>query len=276
MAQKQSVAGFTGAFAANMGTPETQGALDAVAASASASAADADSAYQSSVYSESSDLNASRNFSIRMQSELAAERFDAFSLTFEVSAPRPLTKPYIVVVTRYREQPEQPDTGRIWTYAQALPRVDTKPAKVQMRRGGFPPGYKLEDVQVHLYDQGIEVATNIARKRVAITADEAFQFSIIGYIEQHRGATLQPAPLKMTLPANLRQRLAAEKLSRSFYVKVGKNGMPAGAFADEACVEKITDPDLEAAALALRFNPALNVGKPVEGVAPVRLDQLTL
>jgi len=276
MAQKQSIAGFTGAFAATMGTPETQGALDAAAAAASASAADADSAYQSSVYSESSDLNASRNFSIKMQSELATERFDAFSLTFEVSAPRPLTKPYIVVVTRYRERPEQPDTERIWTYAQALRRVDMKPARVRMARGGFPLGYKLEDVQVHLYDQGVEVATNIARKRIAITADEAFQFSIVNYLEDHRGATLQPAPLKTALPADLRQRLPAEKLSRNFYVKVGKNGMPMGAFSDEACVEKITDPDLAAAALALRFNPALNVGKPVEGVAPVRLDQLTL
>ncbi len=276
MAQKQSMAGFSAAYAATMGSPETQAALDAAAASTATSAADAASAFQSSASSESSDLNAARNFSIKMQSELAAERFDAFSLTFEVSAPRPLTKPYIVVVTRYRERPEQPDTERIWTYAQALRRVDMKPASVRMVRGGFPAGYKLEDVQVHLYDQGVEIATNVARKRVAITADEAFQFSIVNYIENHRGATLQPMPLKMTLPADLRQRLPAEKLSRNFYVRVSKNGMPTGAFSDEACVEKITDPDLEAAALALRFNPALNVGKPVEGVAPVRLDQLTL
>ncbi len=276
MITAQAGAGMSGARAATNTVPEFQAGLNATAAQDASFAAAAEGTYQSSLVSESRDINSVASLSVKMQEELAQERYDAFTLTFEVSAPRPLSKPYIVVVTRYRERPEQPDTERIWTYAQELPRVDMKPARVRMARGGFPPGYKLGDVQVHLYDQGVEIATNMARKRVAITADEAFQFSVVGYVQNHRGATLQAEPLKTTLPAVLRERLAAEKLSRSFYVRVGKNGMPVGAFADEACVEKITDPDLAAAASALRFNPALKQGKPVEGVAPVRLDQLVL
>ena len=276
MVAAQVFANQTAGNAATNTEPREQGRLDAMAASASAGAASATAAYESSVFNEQRESDVERDVAFKMQAELEAERFDAVSVTCNLSAPRPLAKPYVVVVMRYREKPDQPSTERNWIGVQELPRVDAKPVRCRLARGGFPRGFLLEDLQIHLYDQGVEVATNVARKRIGITTDEAFQFSILGYIEQHRGATLQPAPVKVKLPASLRQRLASEQLSRNFYVKVGRDGMPAGAFVDEACVEKLADADLVAAASVLRFNPALNQGKPVEGVAPVRLDQLTL
>ncbi len=52
---------------------------------------------------------------------------------------------------------------------------------------------------------------------------------------------------------------------------MSRNGLPIGAYLDEHGAEKLSDPDVEAALASLRFYPALNKGKPVESVLPVKL-----
>jgi hypothetical protein len=47
-------------------------------------------------------------------------------------------------------------------------------------------------------------------------------------------------------------------------------------FSGESCSQKVDDPYLESVVKNLRFNPALANGKPVEGVAAVKLAQLPI
>lgn len=231
--------------------------------------------FESGIASLSGDMNSAGYHASQMQAELAEERYDAFEVTFDISSEHHFEKPYAVVVVRYREQAERPQTARNWIYAQTLPPLTEKPRKIQMLRGGFPPGFHVESFRVHIYDSGVEAATSVSRKRVWLNDDEAFQFAVIEYVGRHRDATLGPRAVKSYVPTDIRLRLPEEKINRTLYVKVGKDGRPTGAFLDEACAKKIPDPDLEEILLNLRFNPALNKGKAVEGVAPVNLAQLS-
>jgi hypothetical protein len=200
------------------------------------------------------------------QIELARGLFDAVSVRFDVSAARPLQKPYVLLLLRYHEKGQEAGAPKSLVYAQALPKVDGNPRQVHLSRAGLPPGYTLDDVTVHLYDGGAEIATNLARKRLGLSADEAFQFAIVEYIEAHRGATLAPVLATKGLPATVRARFASAGAAQA-YVKVGRNGQPLGAFADAECRTKLGDAELESALLTLRFNPALKEGRAVEGVA---------
>ena len=214
--------------------------------------------------------------SSNVEEELSQERFDAFDVRFTVSAARVLKAPYVVLVVRYRGGADQPDATNTVVYAEALRTVDSSPKQVRIRRGGLPPGYKLQDVQLHLYDGSVEIATNTARKRLELTADEAFEISVVEYIRAHRGATAKPELVKTLVPTDLSVNLPAAQRNGTVYVKLGKNGKPKGVFSDEACTEKLRNSTVEAVVSRLRFHPALNQGKPEEAVVAVPLAGLTM
>ncbi len=136
----------------------------------------------------------------KMQGELDKKLFDAMEVTFRVSSPHPLHYPYIVIVAQYREQDEKPGVAHNWIFASQLDPINNEPRRIRILRGGLPPGFELEKFQVHLYDHGNEIATNVADKRVPLTKDEAFEYVLIDYLGNHKGATLPPAPAMGRLP----------------------------------------------------------------------------
>jgi hypothetical protein len=73
---------------------------------------------------------------------------------------------------------------------------------------------------------------------------------------------------------DLRAALNPAQLSETCFVRVAKNGRVAAAFHDKAGKQPLQDPALESALKTLRFKPALEAGKPVESVAPVRLGKI--
>jgi hypothetical protein len=212
----------------------------------------------------------------KMQSELDQGLFDAMDISFKVSTERPLNSPYLVVVAQYREPNKPPGALHSWIYAKALEPIDSKPRTVRILQGGFPQGFELEKFQVHLYDRGQELATNVADKRVPLTRDEAFQYVLIDYVSSHKGASLPATPAMGKLPADLRTRLDSGQLKQFFYVKVSKDGLPREAFVDEACSHKVDDPFLLSVIRDLRFNPALEKGRPVDGIALFKLGDLRM
>jgi hypothetical protein len=212
----------------------------------------------------------------KMQSELDQGLFDAMDISFKVSTEKPLNSPYVVVVAQYREPNKPPGALHSWIYAKALEPIDSKPRTVRILQGGFPQGFELEKFQVHLYNRGQELATNVADKRVPLTRDEAFQYVLIDYVSSHKGASLPATPAMGKLPADLRTRLDSGQLAQFFYVKVSKNGLPGEAYVDESCSHKVDDPYLQSVIRDLRFNPALEKGRPVEGIALFKLGDLRM
>jgi hypothetical protein len=84
------------------------------------------------------------------------------------------------------------------------------------------------------------------------------------------------APVMGELPADLQVRLEQGKYDETIYVRVSRDGLADVAYADPACTKRIDDPYLDSVVRTIRFKPALEDGRPVEGIASVNLSQLKI
>ena len=267
-----SMARMGGQGASGPGAGMAQAAIQGAQARVDSTSGSFDNALMAS----QSDFNNIGEYAGKMQEELEKKLFDAMELTFEVSSEKTLHSPYVVIIATYQEKDGRPGEYKNWIYAQSLDPVGSVPHKVHIKRGGFPPGFEMKDYQVHLYNKGTELATNIAPKRVALTRNEAFQYVRIEYISGHKNATLPAVPAMGKLPADLRTRLASGQYAEAFYVKVSKDGQALDAYVDESCSRKADDPYVIALVKAIGFKPALDKGKPVEGISRLKLSELSL
>jgi hypothetical protein len=211
-----------------------------------------------------------------MQDELAKELFDAIDVEFDVSSAERLAKPYVVIMAQVREKDGKPGESRNWLYAAELDPLDTKPQKVRVKQGGFSPGYELVKYQVHVYDGGQEVATNVAENQVPLTRREAFAYLLLEYLGTHKGQTQPAAPVLGRINPEVRARLGADQLKHTYFVKVSKDGLPGDAYLDEACSRAVENAVLKSVIMDVRFYPALEKGRPVDGLAPVKLRDLQI
>ena len=212
---------------------------------------------------------------LEAEREMAQELFDAVEVRFEISSPVYLEKPYLVVITRFRARDDKPGAARNAVYAKALDTIGSIPTKIDILHGGFPVGFEIEDLQVHLYNEGKEVPTNIAQNRVPLTRDEAFEYLKIEYLGNHKGETLVATPALGLPDKEERLRLTPNLWNPVYYAKVSKDGVPYATFADEACSQPVDDL-VETLAQNVRYYPAIEKGKPVEGTARLTWSQLAL
>src|ERR1022692_4336967 len=212
--------------------------------------------------------------SVALQGKQQEAGYDAMSVDFEISSPRPLQDPYVVTMTRFHPKGSEPGTVQNLVYAKALDPISANPTKVHFSEEGFPFDYEVTGFELHLYNGGIEIATNVSEKREVMTPDRAFEYVKKTYIEAHKGDTVRAVPVMGELPADLASHVASGKYAETVYVRVSKDGLADEAFTDSACSKKIEDPYLESVVRSIRFKPALADGKPVEGVASLNLSKL--
>ena len=220
------------------------------------------------------DANASNGY--EPLGRMTTQGFDAVNVDFAISSPRTLPTPYVVTIARFHEVGSTPGTEKKLVFAKALDPIDSHPSHVHFSEEGFPFNYEMIEFQVHIYNRGVEIPTNLSADRIDMTRDEAFQYVKMEYIAAHKGATRPPAPAMGKLPSELRTRLAAGSYGDTFYVKVSKDGMAEESFADATCSQKIQDPFLDSVVKSLRFKPALANGAPEEGVAALNLSKLQI
>jgi hypothetical protein len=202
--------------------------------------------------------------------------FDAVIIDFSVSAAKPLQSPYLVTIARFHDTSAPPGTEQKLIFAKALNPIDTQTSHVHFSEEGFPFNYEMIDFQVHLYNRGVEIPTNLSPDRSDMTREEAFQFIKAEYVAAHKGDTRPPSPAMGKLPATLPTRLAAGDYGQTFYVRVSRDGLADAAFADGSCSKRIEDPFLESVVRSLRFKPALANGEPAIGVAALNLSKLQI
>ncbi len=207
---------------------------------------------------------------------VATQGFDALDVEFDIRSAKPLHNPYVVTMTRFRTQGAKPGMVQSLVYAESMHPVDEHLTHVHLTENGFPFGYELVDFQLHIYNKGEEVATNIASDRVELTREEAFEYVKMEYIGAHLKDTLPPTPVMARLPADLPARLAQGKYAEAIFVKVSREGLANEAYADAACTRRIDDPYLDTVVRRVRFKPALNAGKPVDGVTTLTLSKLAI
>ncbi len=193
---------------------------------------------------------------------------NAVDVSCSVAAPRATRDAYVLLVTEYRINSR--DQPQYKVHVQPLRDLGPKPQRLTMTQAGLPVGFILGRVDVHVYADGQELATNLSEQRVDLTADDALRYLVICYVAAHPKDTLVATPLKMGVPADFKAQVSAEQLERPLYVKVGVDGTVQGvsAAADRSAA---ADPYVDAAVRKFRYNPALAAGKPVESVVPLRL-----
>jgi len=246
-----------------------------LAAASSAAAATAFRAQGQAENLRASNLTSGGFANLAAEADLAQELFDAVEARFELSSPVFLEKPYVVVITRFHARDDKPGVARNAVFAKALEGFGLKPTKVEILHGGFPPGFELEELQIHLYNEGKEVPTDAAQKRVPLTREEAFEYLKIDYFRGHKSSTL-PATAAVGRPDKQElARLTPNQVKATYFVKVNKNGRPGGVFTDEECSQP-ADEAVGALVTAARFYPALAEGKAVDGVARMVLTDFEL
>lgn len=205
---------------------------------------------------------------------LTTRGLDAMDVEFDISSERPLYNPYVVTITKFHDKLSKPGLVKNLVYARALDPIDSHFSHVHFSEDGFPFDYDLIDFQLHIYNRGVEIATNLSSKRVELTRDEAFEYVKMEYIGAHRSDTLPAVPAMGKLPSELPERLAAGKYAETYFVKVSKDGLADEAYTDVTCSSKVDDPFLTTVVKSLRFKPALAHGEAVDGVAALNLTKL--
>jgi hypothetical protein len=204
---------------------------------------------------------------------------DAIDVKFDVRSAKLLQNPYVVTMTRFRTKNtknSKPGMVQNLVYAKSLNPIDEHLSHIHFVEEGFPEGYELVDFQMHIYNRGVELASNIADNRVELTREEAFEYIKMEYLGSHLKDTLPPVAAMGKLPVDLPAKLAAGKYTQTFYVKVSRDGYADEAYNDEACRTEVGDAFLNSVVKGLRFKPALINGKAVDATAPVNLGKLQI
>lgn len=196
---------------------------------------------------------------------------DAFRLSFTVATPRALRRPYAMVFVRYLEQPDNPKSARIRILPLTLTRVDAKPRRYHLLQAGLPRGYHLDRFSLHIFEDGAEIATTASSKRVALSLEEAFQYTLVTHLVDPGDATQPAGPAREFWPPDLTTRLDEANRDRLVYLRVNPDGHTNAAFHDEAGRLPISDADIIRLLPELRFLPALDKGKPVPAMCRVNL-----
>lgn len=231
----------------------------------------AEAAALSSVNAPMSSLS---DVSSRSVGATASENHDALRVTFRITADRDIAQPYCAVIADIREPGSKTRELRKWTGVKPLaPLRAGEPVRVAVYQGGFPPGFSLENCTVHLYEGSEEIATNLSRKRVPLTDEEAHDYRVIEYLSANRGRTAPASLRDPVLTAAAQATLSPQQTRTTWHVRVDKGGRVTGVFLDSAGKQPTTDAGLVAVLKTLRYHPALAAGKPVESIAPLRFGQ---
>ena len=204
------------------------------------------------------------------------EGYDALSVEFSIESEKTIDTPYIVTMARFHPRASMAGTVQSLVFAKALEPIGPKASKVTFTEEGFPVGYNLVDFQIHLYNGGTEIATNIADKREVMNQDQAFEYVKRTYIDAHKADTMHASPVMGSLPPDFAAQVAAGKYAETIYVKVSAEGLATAAYSDSTCATKIDDAYLDTVIKGIRFKPALEKGKPVEGIASLNLSHVRM
>lgn len=193
---------------------------------------------------------------------------NALEVTCELASPKVAQNAYALVVTEYRTNSREKPQYKV--HVEPLRRLGPKPEPVTMVQGDLPVGFILGRVDVHVYADGQELATNLSEQRVDLTADDALRYLVLCYVTAHPKDTLPATPLKIALPAGFKQQISPEQFDRTLYATVGTDGTVQGL---SAAPDQIvaTDPSIDAVVRKFRYNPALKEGKPIESVVALKL-----
>jgi len=273
MRAAESRLNYATAQAAAAGNPQDAAQWAAAVEGARSEAASAQAAQTASSFDVGHGMNSVGAGSSVMQYQAAREAYNAIRVSFEIQPEHDLPKPYVAVIAQIRDPGSKPGEARKWVYVKSLNEISAGEKKtVSIYEAGMPPGFEIEHCDVHVFNGTEEFATSLSRRRIEVTDDEAHQFQILGHISANKGRTLPPSLVARPASRDVWNALDAEQRARPVYARVSKTGKVVGAFRDAGLQQPLHDARIEALLQSLRFNPALEAGRPVEATVSVNLD----
>ena len=102
--------------------------------------------------------------------------------------------------------------------------IGPEPRKIRIRKTGFKPGFTIEDVKLHLYAYGKELATNLSERAVAMTREQAREFLLLSHIADHAVESVDPAPVWTLAPPALLAARSADAFNHPVVVNLDADG----------------------------------------------------
>lgn len=167
---------------------------------------------------------------------------NSIEVSFEVYAPKPAGEAYLLAITTFRENGQ--DKLQYRSHAEPISGLGAKGKPVRFTQSGFPSGFKVESISLHLYADGQEIATNLSERRVELTEDAALRYLTVCYIAEHPKATLAAVPQRVALPVGFRDEAPVGSASRPVYATVASDGSVKQVAADQAGTAS-SDPYIE-------------------------------
>lgn len=197
--------------------------------------------------------------------------FDAYDVSFRVSAPRQIEQAYAVLRLILRD-PDSPAVPVSTLRFFPLPVIDTKPRKVTLSLAGLPAGFAADAHELHIFVGGEELATSLSSHRFEVSASEAHQFLVLRYVDKNRGVTVPVSLVRELLPTGLTSLVPDAQRSIAVDFSIDANG----AVTDLrfAVGSTAPGPELETALRAVRFYPALVRGAPAASTGTFALSEV--
>ncbi len=89
---------------------------------------------------------------------------------------------------------------------------------------GFEPGFVINDVVVHVYSHGKELATNLSERPVALTRDQAREFLLLSHLADHAVESVAPTSVWELAPAALLATPSRESFDYPAIVTIDRDG----------------------------------------------------
>ncbi len=190
-------------------------------------------------------------------------KHNALTIETSLTSPETIADAYLVGIAHIRAPEEAPSHV---VFFRQIGTLSPKSKTIRIRKDNMPEGFELLDLDLHIYQEGQEIASDRSKKQFALTRDEVLEYLALERVSTHRGKTLPPAPVWALAPSAL---LASER--------PGGFDLPITVHVDaKGRLAKIDESTIVPDALAeivreLLFVPALHDGVAVPGIAMINL-----
>lgn len=145
---------------------------------------------------------------------------DILELTFQIASLVPIADAYVVVMGVVTQKAEE----GITIFHQNIGAIGPEPRKVKIRKLGFDPGFTIADVNLHVYTNGKEIATNRSEKNFALTRDQAREFILLSHIAEHPRENVDAQPVWTLAPPALLANKSGESFNYPVVVNIDADG----------------------------------------------------
>ena len=188
---------------------------------------------------------------------------DSLRVTGMVRSPVPVRNAYFIGMVRFTT--ELTGAGQMLLFKR-LGRIGPDPRKFSTIGEGFPLNAVIDEINIHVYQNGREFVTNQSAKQILLTREDAQLYTIHERMGDHKHETIPPTPAWNLAPSQLLSASNSEVFDHPITVNVDEKGRVTG-------IDQKTKvpPYVAAIATELPFFPALENGQPVAGVAQINL-----